>query len=147
MGGSSQCPRDLDIKNCEDRIRDLSWSTSQVSAKMDLTTREQVMEHANSSVEVHAIMETEPIDGVISRSVALSGNAIRACQTRKVISKHGVGVNNIDVEAATRRNIPVYVTLSANARSVAELALGLFAAARRCNGRRCSCQYSAVSLR
>ena|ERR1700730_12160895 len=107
MGERSQRPGDLDIKNCEDRIPDLSWSTSQVSARMDLTTREQVMEHANSSVEVHAIMKSEPTDGVISRSVALS----------------------------------------ANAQSVAELTLGLFAAARRCNGRRCSCQYSAVSVR
>lgn len=49
-----------------------------------------------------------------------------------MISKHGVGVNNIDVDAATRRGIPVYVTPGANAQSVAEMTLGLmFSAARR----------------
>jgi D-3-phosphoglycerate dehydrogenase len=89
------------------------------------------MKHANSLAEVQTTMESEPIDGVISRSVALSGDAIRACRTLKVISKHGVGVNNIDVEAATQRNIPVYVTLSANTQSVAELTVGLMLAAAR----------------
>lgn len=82
--------------------------------------------------EVERIMASEPIDAVISRTVNLSADAIAACPTLKVISKHGVGVSNIDVEAATARGIPVYVTPGANAQSVAEMTLGLmFAAARR----------------
>jgi D-3-phosphoglycerate dehydrogenase / 2-oxoglutarate reductase len=90
------------------------------------------MSDADSVDEVEQVMATEPIDAVISRTVALSGRAIAACPTLKVISKHGVGVSNIDVEAATARGIPVYVTPAANAQSVAELTLGLmFAAARR----------------
>jgi D-3-phosphoglycerate dehydrogenase len=89
------------------------------------------MERANSSEEVHSILQTHAVDGIISRSVDLSGNAIRACPTLKVISKHGVGVNNIDVEAATQCNIPVYVTLSANSQSVAELTVGLMLAGAR----------------
>ena len=87
---------------------------------------------ADDAGEVARILATEPVDAVISRTVALSGAAIAACPTLKVISKHGVGVSNIDVAAATARGIPVYVTPGANARSVAELTLGLmFAAARR----------------
>jgi D-3-phosphoglycerate dehydrogenase / 2-oxoglutarate reductase len=89
------------------------------------------MEWANSSEEVYRVLQSQPVDGIISRSVDLSGDAIRACPTLKVISKHGVGVNNIDVEAATRRNIPVYVTPSANTQSVAELIVGLMLAAAR----------------
>jgi D-3-phosphoglycerate dehydrogenase len=89
------------------------------------------MERATSPDEVQSILQSQPIDGVISRSVDLSGDAIRACPTLKVISQHGVGVNNIDVEAATRRNIPVYITLSANTQSVAELTVGLMLAAAR----------------
>ncbi|MGO4303235.1 hydroxyacid dehydrogenase [Cupriavidus sp. RAF12] len=82
--------------------------------------------------EVEHIMATEPVDAVISRTVALSAQAIASCPTLKVISKHGVGVGNIDVEAATRRGIPVYVTPGANAQSVAEMTLGLmFSASRR----------------
>ena len=48
-----------------------------------------------------------------------------------MISKTGVGVSNIAVEAATRRGVPVYVTPGANAQSVAELTLGLMLAAGR----------------
>jgi D-3-phosphoglycerate dehydrogenase len=82
--------------------------------------------------EVERIMASEPIDAVISRTVTLSARAIASCATLKVVSKHGVGVSNIDVEAATQRGIPVYVTPGANAQSVAEMTLGLmFAAARR----------------
>lgn len=81
---------------------------------------------------LHALLATLPVDAVISRTVDLSGAAIDACPTLKVISKHGVGVSNIDVAAATARGIPVYVTPGANAQSVAELTLALmFAAARR----------------
>ncbi|MDO8250746.1 MAG: hydroxyacid dehydrogenase [Rhodoferax sp.] len=86
----------------------------------------------DSVEEVERLMATEPVDAVISRTVALSAKAIASCPTLRVISKHGVGVSNIDVDAATQRGIPVYVTLGANAQSVAELTLGLmFAAARR----------------
>ncbi|MGI4778405.1 MAG: hydroxyacid dehydrogenase [Janthinobacterium lividum] len=86
----------------------------------------------NDALEVERIMATEPVDAVISRTVALSAKAIGSCPTLKVISKHGVGVSNIDVTAATARGIPVYVTPGANAQSVAEMTLGLmFAAARR----------------
>lgn len=87
---------------------------------------------ADNAEEVERVMASEPIDAVISRTVQLSAKAIAACPTLKVISKHGVGVSNIDVDAATARGIPVYVTPGANAQSVAEMTLGLmFAAARR----------------
>nr|WP_315593114.1 hydroxyacid dehydrogenase [uncultured Cupriavidus sp.] len=87
---------------------------------------------ADDPQEVERIMAAEPVDAVISRTVTLSAQAIASCPTLKVISKHGVGVSNIDVDAATQRGIPVYVTPGANAQSVAEMTLGLmFAAARR----------------
>ena len=81
--------------------------------------------------EVEALMAAHAFDAVISRTADLSPAAIAACPSLKVISKHGVGVSNIAVEAATRRGIPVYVTPGANAQSVAELTLGLMLAAAR----------------
>lgn len=85
-----------------------------------------------SSEEAAHILARHPVDAVISRTVSLTAEAISSCPTLKVISKHGVGVSNIDVDAATARGIPVYVTPGANAQSVAELTLGLlFSAARR----------------
>ncbi|MGH8807427.1 MAG: hydroxyacid dehydrogenase [Noviherbaspirillum sp.] len=90
------------------------------------------IQNPDSAAEVEHLLAAEPVDAVVSRTVALSAKAIACCPTLKVISKHGVGVSNIDVEAATQRRIPVYVTPGTNAQSVAEMTLGLmFAAARR----------------
>jgi D-isomer specific 2-hydroxyacid dehydrogenase, catalytic domain len=89
------------------------------------------MKDANSVAEVNQIMAAETVDAVISRTVNLTEDAIRARPTLKVISKHGVGATNIDVEAATERGIPVYVTPAANAQSVVEMAIGLMLAAAR----------------
>lgn len=90
-----------------------------------------LMRDGSSTAEVEQTLASEPIDAVISRTVELSAAAIHSCPTLKVISKHGVGVPNIDVAAATARSIPVYVTAGANAQSVAELTLGLMLAAAR----------------
>ncbi|MGJ7543158.1 hydroxyacid dehydrogenase [Variovorax sp. LT1R16] len=81
---------------------------------------------------VARMLAAEPIDAVISRTLALTARDMAACPTLRIICKHGVGVPNIDVAAATRRGIPVCVTPGANAQSVTEMTLGLmFAAARR----------------
>lgn len=77
-------------------------------------------------------LAAEPVDAIISRTVALTAEHLAACPTVRIICKHGVGVSNIDVAAATERGIPVCVTPGANAQSVAEMTWGLlFAAARR----------------
>lgn len=89
------------------------------------------MNRAGCVEEVQAVLASEPVDAVISRTVDLPASAIAACPTLKVVSKHGVGVSNIDVRACTSRGIPVMVTPGANARSVAELTLGLMLAAAR----------------
>ena len=89
------------------------------------------LDQADSAEEAARIMASEPIDAVISRTVSLTAAAIQACPTLKVISKHGVGVSNIDVEAASRQGVLVYATPGANAASVAEMAIGLMIAAAR----------------
>jgi D-3-phosphoglycerate dehydrogenase len=89
------------------------------------------LEAAGDAAEVEAILSREKIDAVISRTVDLSARAIAACPSLKVVSKHGVGVSNIDVQACTARDIPVFVTPGANAQSVAEMTLGLLLAAAR----------------
>lgn len=50
----------------------------------------------------------------------------------KIIAKHGVGIDNIDLQAANEFGIPVTITPNANAVSVAELTIGLiFVLARK----------------
>lgn len=59
-------------------------------------------------------------DAIIVRTFALPGEAIDAAVGLRIVSKHGVGYDNIDVAACNRRHIPVSVTPMANAVSVAE---------------------------
>jgi D-3-phosphoglycerate dehydrogenase len=87
--------------------------------------------YAKSEEEIARILATEPVDGVISRTLPLGGGAIAACPTLKVISKHGAGYDNVDVASATRLKIPVFYTPGANAQSVTELVFGLMVAVAR----------------
>lgn len=83
------------------------------------------------SAAIERLLAQEPVDAIISRTLELTPGAIAAARQLRVISKHGVGVSNIAVDAATARGIPVYVTPGANAQSVAEMALGLLLTASR----------------
>jgi len=70
-------------------------------------------------------------DGFILRIGKIDRKAIEACPRLAVITRPGVGVDNVDVKAATERGIPVVICPAANARSVAEHAVALiFACAK-----------------
>lgn len=80
---------------------------------------------------VRIVSELDPV-GVIVRMGRFGAAAIDAAPSLRVLSKHGVGVDNIDVDAASRRDIPVVVAAGANALSVAEHAMALiFATVKR----------------
>ncbi|WP_252515532.1 NAD(P)-dependent oxidoreductase [Candidatus Pantoea bituminis] len=89
------------------------------------------LDNPNDAQEVEQRMANVPYDAVISRTVNLTAKAINACASLKVICKHGVGVTNIDVAAASERGIPVLTTPATNAQSVAELTLALMLNAAR----------------
>lgn len=75
---------------------------------------------------------TVEADGLIVRTSPIPAARIAASQRLRVIGKHGVGVDNIDLPAAKARGIAVISTPGANAASVTELVLGLaMALARR----------------
>lgn len=73
------------------------------------------------------VAETRPI-GILVRMGRLDEALFAAAPQLRVLSKHGVGVDNIDIDAATARNIPVLVASGANAVSVAEHAIALLLA-------------------
>ncbi|MDE8347745.1 MAG: hydroxyacid dehydrogenase [Acidocella sp.] len=75
--------------------------------------------------EAASLLVAKQADAVIVRMGHLTEAAIAASSQLKVIVKHGVGVDTIDVGAATRRGIPVLTAAGANAQSVAEHALAL----------------------
>ena len=64
-------------------------------------------------------------DGVIVRQGRITAEVMDAAAQVKVICKHGVGTDNIDLAEATRRGIPVMFTPLANHESVAEHTLTL----------------------
>lgn len=68
----------------------------------------------------------EEIDAIILRNIPVTAEMMDKAKKLKVITKHGIGVNTIDVEAARERGIQVLYTPTANADSVAEMTVGLF---------------------
>jgi D-3-phosphoglycerate dehydrogenase len=70
-------------------------------------------------------------DAVIVRLFRVTAEQLAECQRLRVIAKHGVGVDNIDVAAATARRIPVVFTPMANANAVAEHTLAMMLALAR----------------
>jgi D-3-phosphoglycerate dehydrogenase len=66
------------------------------------------------------------VDALITGNDAVTAAVIAAgLPTLKIIAKHGVGYNTIDIAAAKRCGVPVTVTPGANSKSVADLALAL----------------------
>lgn len=70
-------------------------------------------------------------DAVIVRLARIDADVIDRADRLQVIAKHGSGLDNVDIEAASRRGIVVCNTPGANAQSVAEHAIALLFGVRR----------------
>lgn len=75
---------------------------------------------------------TGDIDALICGEDAVTARVIDTAKKLKVISKFGVGVDKIDVEAASSHGIAVCNTPGANSESVADMAFCLMLGAARC---------------
>lgn len=73
----------------------------------------------------NAIDSLPSADGVIVRTFCVTAEVMDQAPRLRVIAKHGVGLDNIDIAAATERRIPVLFTPGTNANAVAEHTLGL----------------------
>jgi D-3-phosphoglycerate dehydrogenase len=81
---------------------------------------------ARSPEEASLIQEVKEIDGIIIRANGrVSKRLMESAPRLKVIGRHGVGVENINLEAATEKGIWVVNTPDANDVSVAEHFFGL----------------------
>ncbi|HJP37312.1 MAG TPA: hydroxyacid dehydrogenase, partial [Gammaproteobacteria bacterium] len=71
-----------------------------------------------------AIDRARDADAIIVRSATkIRGQLLDACEKLRVVGRAGIGVDNIDVAAATERGIVVLNTPDANATTTAELAI------------------------
>ncbi len=71
------------------------------------------------------LSEAVDCDGILTRNGRITERVLKACPRLKVVSMHGVGVDCIDVEAATKLGIQVTNAANSNQTSVAEYAIGL----------------------
>jgi D-3-phosphoglycerate dehydrogenase len=62
-------------------------------------------------------------DAAIVRAIPVPRSVLEPAKKLKVIARHGVGYDNIDIACVTERRIPVALTINANAISVAEQTL------------------------
>lgn len=75
--------------------------------------------------DIAKVVSDNRADGLIVRTGKITREVILASPRLRVIAKHGIGVDNVDVPAATELKIPVLISASANYRSVAEHTLAL----------------------
>lgn len=73
------------------------------------------------------------VDGILARAQGqIDGPVMDAAPNLRVVGRHGIGVDNVDVDAATERGIFVVNTPTAPAESVAEfVVMGMIALPRR----------------
>lgn len=77
----------------------------------------EVIENTEEQYLVEKLKNTDAIAIVTS---PLSSKVLENCKNLKVVSRHGVGFDNVDLRILNQRNIPLTITINANAFTVAE---------------------------
>jgi len=82
--------------------------------------------YAKSFKEEHLVSLVDDVDAIIIRANGLVSREVIAAGSRlKVIGRHGVGLDSIDLNAAREHGVKVVYTPTANTESVAEHFVGL----------------------
>lgn len=81
--------------------------------------------------EANLLAHIAGVDALTIRDAPLPVGVVEAADRLRIVSRHGVGYDNIPVDVCTRRGIPVTLVGAANAVSVAEQTVLLMLAAAR----------------
>lgn len=81
-----------------------------------------------SAEEVAALTGAIQADAILTRQGPVSVAAMNASPRLKIIARHGVGVDDVDIAAATARNIRVTRATGSNTQAVAEHTLAMILA-------------------
>jgi D-3-phosphoglycerate dehydrogenase len=124
----------MDLKTCRVLVTPTSYGKNDPSLKTYLEERVgEVIYNPTakplSSAQLLPLLAN--VDGYIAGLDEIDAAAIAAGSRLKVISRYGVGVDNVDLPAARAAGICVTNTPGANSVSVAELALGMMLALAR----------------
>ncbi len=79
------------------------------------------------SFEIQNLKEQlKDIDGILLRTTKLDKEILEHCDNLKIISRHGVGYDNVDLDFLNDNKIALCITSTSNAVSVAEHVLSFF---------------------
>ena len=70
--------------------------------------------------------QLEDVDGILLRTTRLDKEILQHCDNLKIISRHGVGYDNVDLDFLNQNKIALSITSTSNAVSVAEHVLSFF---------------------
>jgi D-3-phosphoglycerate dehydrogenase / 2-oxoglutarate reductase len=98
-----------------------------------LSTRRDLQVNLLSNPTVEQIMQAiGDADALLVRTTPITREAISRAKKLKIVSRHGVGYDNIDIDALTEYGIPLTVIGDINSTSVAEHAIFLMIALAKC---------------
>jgi len=79
------------------------------------------------NLEINSLKkELEEVDGIVLRTAELKENVLSKCKNLKIIARHGVGYDNVDIKFLNKNNIALGITGTSNAVSVAEHVMTMF---------------------
>lgn len=78
--------------------------------------------------EANLIEKLKDADGVTLRAAKMTAKVIAAAERLRVVSRHGVGYDSVDIPALNARGIPLAIAINCNAVSVAEQAFAFLMA-------------------
>ena len=90
---------------------------------------EVVLGYGDTMVPFDAVASR--VEGILIRTGKVTAEQIAAAPRLKIIARHGVGVDSVDIDAATAAGVVVTNTPNSNLVSVAEHAIALLLALRR----------------
>lgn len=117
-----------DLKDFQVLVTPTSYARNDPNLRSDLEAEVGVVTYntAGRPLSSQELLERiEECDGFIAGLDDINREVIEAANRLKVIARYGVGVDNVDLEAAREKGIVVTNTPGANSASVAELTVGL----------------------
>ena len=72
------------------------------------------------------IAKLQDVDGIALRTAKLTKDVLKKCHKLKIVSRHGVGYDNVDLNYLNEKKIALAITGTANAVTVAEHVMAMF---------------------
>ena len=77
--------------------------------------------------EIQSLKESlKNVDGILLRTSKLDQDILQHCDNLKIISRHGVGYDNVDLDFLNKNKVALGITSTSNAASVSEHVMSFF---------------------